>query len=94
MTITQVLVWLAGVGCVAAASWILERIPKYVALLAEAKRWIFFGVASVIAISAQLINVYVPVEVIQTLAPYFATMVYVFSYVFFGTAFHKIDKLQ
>lgn len=92
MDITQLLVWLVGGGCIIAASWILERIPQYTALNSQLKMWIFFGVSATLGIVAYVIGAFVPVEVIQGMSPYFAIIASVFSYVFLGTAFHRVDK--
>ena len=92
ITIFQVLTWLGGAGCVIAASWILERIPKYNALAPNVKMWIFFGVASVLGIGAYSIATYVPAQVLEQLAPFFGIVAAVFSYIFLGATFHKADK--
>ncbi len=94
MNISQFLVWLGGAGCVIAASWILERFPKYQELGAVAKQWIFFAVAAVLGIGAYVVATYVPVNVLEAIAPYFTIIAAVFSYQFLGTAFHKVDRLD
>lgn len=91
MGITDFLSWLMGGGFLMAASWLLERFPKYVALSAKAKEWIFFGVATVLGIGSYAFSQYVPADVITSLSPYFIIVASVFSYVFIGKAFHRID---
>jgi len=92
ITINTFLVWLAGGGCVIAASWILERWEKYKELASNTKMLIFFGVASALGIGSYLVGAYVPQETIAAIAPYFLIVTSVFSYVFLGTAFHRVDK--
>ena len=92
MAVKDFLVWLAGGGCIFAASWILERFPKYVALSSQVKEWIFFGVAAVLGATAYAVSVYVPIEVLVALAPFFGIIAAVFSYVFLGKTFHNTDK--
>jgi hypothetical protein len=94
MTIEQVLVWIAGGGCIVAASWLLERFPKYTALASNIKELIFFGVAIVLGGGAYAIGIYVPAEVLAQIAPYFAIVSMVFSYIFLGKGFHSVDKLE
>jgi hypothetical protein len=94
LNIYQVLTWIGGAGCVIAASWILERIPKYMALSSSAKRWIFFGVSTILALGAYSIAVYVPVDILEKLAPFFGIVSSVFGYVFLGKSFHKLDNLN
>jgi len=94
LDINQFLVWISGGGAVVASSWILERLPWYQGLASELKRWIFFGVAAVLGVGAYLVGAFVPVEVLQQLAPYFLVLASAFSYVFLGTAFHRVDKID
>lgn len=92
MEISTFLVWLGGGGCVIAASWLLERWEKYQELASNLKMWIFFGLASVLGIGAYAVGIYVPQETLQAIAPYFLILASIFSYVFLGTAFHRVDK--
>jgi len=92
ITINTFLVWLGGGGCVIAASWILERWEKYKELASNTKMLIFFGLASALGIGSYLVGAYVPQETIAAIAPYFLIVASVFSYVFLGTAFHRVDK--
>ena len=91
MGITDFLSWLMGGGFLLAASWILERFPKYTALDSNIKEWIFFCVAAVLGIGTYAFSQYVPANVIQSIAPYFVVVASVFSYVFVGKIFHNVD---
>jgi hypothetical protein len=93
MTITQFLVWVAGGGATIMASWVLERIAWYQGLASDLKRWIFFGVASVFGFAAYFIGAFVPVEVLNQIAPFFLILSSAFSYVFLGSAFHEVDRI-
>lgn len=89
----EFLVWVAGGGATVAASWILERMAWYTDLASEIKRWIFFGIAALIGVAAYVIGTYVPVATLEQLAPYFMVLSSAFSYVFLGSAFHKVDRI-
>jgi drug/metabolite transporter (DMT)-like permease len=92
MGISDFLSYLMGGGCLLAASWILERFPKYTALAASVKEWIFFGVAAVLGAGSYAVSVYVPSSVIVAVSPYFVILASVFGYVFLGNVFHSTDK--
>jgi hypothetical protein len=92
MALTDLLVWLSGGGCVIAASWLLERFPKYVALPDNIKELIFFLVAAFFGTGAYAASVYVPVAILSAIGPYFLILSAIFSYVFVGGAFHALDK--
>ena len=91
MGITDFLSWLMGGGFLMAASWLLERFPKYVALEAKIKEWIFFGVATLLGVGSYAFSQYVPAGIIESMEPYFVIIASVFSYVFVGKIFHQVD---
>ena len=93
MSVTDFLSWLlASGGSVSAASWILERMAWFQAKAPDVKEWIFFGVSSVISVVAYLVVNYVPVEVLNAIAPYFLMISGIFISVIIGKMFHKVDK--
>lgn len=85
--------WLVtSVGAGSVASWILERLPKFQALEASAKKmWVFIS-SSALAISAFLVMQFVPAETLRAFAPYFAILASTFASAFSGELFHRIDK--
>ena len=84
---------ISGGGSILAASFILERFPKYKELSsAELKDWIFFGVASFIGVGAYLLVTLAP-DFMVLAEPYFIILAGIFSFVFLGKDFHKKDKL-
>jgi drug/metabolite transporter (DMT)-like permease len=91
MTITDFLTWLMGGGCLLAASWLLERFPAYTNLPSNIKEWIFFGVAVVLGGLSFVVSTYVPAGTIEAIAPYFGIVASVFSYIFLGKSFHRVD---
>ena len=92
MSLTNFLIFLTGAGGSVAASWILERIPAYHTLESEVKQYVFFFVCLLLSVGAYAIQTYVPPAVLLDLTPWFGIMSGVFSAVFIGTAFHKMDK--
>ena len=93
MDINAFLLWVLNAGGAAAiVSFILERIPSYTDLTAEAKRWIFFGASFVVSIAAYAVLTYVPADVIAQIAPFFALLYATFIANFSGTVFHSVDK--
>lgn len=96
MTLNDFLMLLLTAGGAAAvASWILERMKWYKAIVdPENKRWVFFGVCVVLAVGAFCVISFVPGAVLLAIAPYFALVASVFTSVFLGTSFHNTDKLS
>jgi len=93
MSLSEVLVWLSGVGSIAAVSWVIEYFDLFKTMDAKVKQLVFFGICAVLGIAAQLINTFVPVAVLTAIAPYFATLFVIFANLFLGTAFHKVTKI-
>lgn len=91
LDLTKVLTYLVGGGSVLATSWILERVAWYQALDSRWKEWVFFGVASIIAVTSYLLPIYAP-DLLESLKPFFVIVAGVFSYVFLGKKFHETDK--
>jgi len=94
MTLIQFLTWLfASGGSAVVASFILERSKKYQDQASEVRKWIFFIVAAVIALAGYFTVTYVPVDVLNQIAPIFAIVAMIFTIVFLGTKAHEFDKL-
>ena len=82
-------------GAALVASWVLERMKWYKAIVdPENKRWVFFGACVVLSLGAYCVITFVPSYILLAIAPYFAIVAAVFSSVFFGSAFHDKDKLS
>lgn len=95
MTLIEVLNWVIGAGgSIIMASWILERIVWFQNQISSVKEVIFFVLSSVFGVGAYLIVLYVPAEAIEVVSPYFGILFSIFSTVFIGEMFHKIDKAE
>jgi hypothetical protein len=93
MELYEFLQYLASAsGAAVVASFILERIPAFQRLASEWKRWVFFGACGVLSLGSYLVLNYVPAEILSYIAPYFAMVAGLFTSVFVGGAFHKINK--
>lgn len=92
MELTDFLAWLMGGGALIAASWIFERVEWFQNLESKTKELALLITSSVFAIGAFAIQSFVPAEIILQAAPYFVILSGIFSYVFLGKAFHKVDK--
>jgi hypothetical protein len=93
MNISDFLIWLAGGGCLIAASWVLAQIPWYVALVERAKQWIFFGLSVVFGGGAYAISQYVAVATLDKIAPYFLIVAFVFTAIFINKAYTKLSAV-
>ena len=94
MTLSQFLTWLfASGGSAVVASFILERSGKYQELASEARKWVFFVVAAVIALAGYFTVTYVPTDILNQIAPIFTIVAMIFTTVFLGTKAHEFDKL-
>jgi hypothetical protein len=93
MEISQFLSWLlASGGSVIVASWILERVAWFQSLVAETKKYVFFGVSAVISCGAFATVTYVPKATLEAIAPWFLIVSGVFVTTVLGEAYHKLDK--
>jgi hypothetical protein len=93
MTLSDFLVWLGGVGVVGVISWIFEDWAWFQALVGKTKQLVFFVACAVVAVGAHLIVTYVSPAILASVAPYFAILAALFSYVFLGTDFHNKTRL-
>jgi tetrahydromethanopterin S-methyltransferase subunit H len=95
LTLMGIFTWLAtSVGAIAVASWVCERWNWFQALESSAKEYGFFGVVVVIACASKAILLYVPVDVLSMIAPWFELIAGIFVALFLGKAYHKIDKKE
>jgi hypothetical protein len=92
MELVEFLTYLSGVGVVAALSFVFERVDWFQMLDPKYKEYVFFGACVVVALGAKAILVYVPADALEQFAPWFASVASIFSYLFIGKAFHKVDK--
>jgi hypothetical protein len=58
-------------GALLIASWILDKIPSFVALQPDPKRYINMAVSVILALAAYAVITYVPVAVFTALDPWF-----------------------
>ena len=93
MDLFEWLAWLFNSGgSILVASWILERIPAYKAILdAEVKKYIFWGVSFALSAIAFAVVTYVPQDILMAIAPYFGFAFGTFGAIFLGTLFHQVD---
>jgi hypothetical protein len=94
MELVTFLTYLSGVGVCVAASFVLERVVWYQALEPNVKDNVFFGVCAVVALAAQATLMFVPVEILNQIGPWFLTVSTLFSYLYLGKKFHKVDKKE
>lgn len=94
MTLNDFLVFLGGVGGVAAVSWVLEYFGLFQNLEAKQKQLVYFLLCVVVALSAYGIKTYVPVEILDQIEPFFEIVAVIFAYQFLGTKYHYATKLQ
>ncbi len=93
MDISGFFTWLAtSTGASVVVSFILERIPKFQDLASEAKKWVFFGACSLLAVGSYCVLTFVPADVLSAIAPFFGLIASIFTSVFVGESFHKLDK--
>ena len=94
MTLSDFLVLLGGVGVVAAVSWVFEYFAWFQNTEPKTKQLIFFITCVVIAIGAYCIKTFVPVEILNQIAPFFELIAAIFAYLFLGEKFHSTTKLD
>jgi hypothetical protein len=93
MNLNDFLSWLVySGGSIIAVSWVLEQVSSYKTLDAVVKKWVFFGLSALVSVAALLVVNYVPVAVLESIAPYFAAIAITFVNVFLGELFHATTK--
>jgi len=93
MSIQDLLVWLmGGLGSSAVVSYLAERWAWFQSLAPEVKKLYKTVGASVVAILAFLANQYVPVEVWNSLSPYWQLILGVIAVNYGVEVFHWFDK--
>ena len=58
-------------GALLIASWVLDRIPAFVALPSEAKKYINIAVSAFLALGFYAVLTYVPANILDALDPWF-----------------------
>ena len=94
MSLSEFLVYLSGVGVITVISFLFEDWAWFQSLVGKTKQIVFFVACVVVAIGAQLTVVYVPADILASIAPYFATVAAIFTYVFLGSEIHDKTKLE
>jgi len=94
MNVYDFLIWLVAGGSAVAVSWVAERIPKFQELDSAQKRWIQYGASVLIACAALATQYYVPKEVLEAIAPYFAIAAGLFGTFFINQASHSVDPAR
>lgn len=85
--------WLVyGGGVILVASFILDKIPAFVALPPDAKRYINMGVSVALALGSYAALLYVPPEVFAILDPWFKIAMGVVVMYAGQQAIHQLTK--
>jgi len=89
--------WLAWIfqsgGSVILSSWILERVPQYQNIPdPEVKKYWFWAISTGLSAIAYAAVTYIPMSLLEAVAPYFGFAYGTFAVIFLGTAFHFFDK--
>jgi hypothetical protein len=93
MNLNDFLSWLVySGGSIIAVSWVLEQVNWYKEQSPQLKKWVFFGLSAVVSVTALLVVNFVPAQVLQAIAPYFAAIAITFVNVFLGEVFHTATK--
>jgi len=79
-------------GSILIGSWILEHIPRFVAAPPEAKKIINIIVDVVLALGFYAIMVFVPADILATLAPWFTVAAGTVVLYSGGQVVHKLTK--
>lgn len=58
-------------GAILAASWVLDKIPAFVAAAEETRKYVNMGASIVLALAAYAVITYVPPSVFAVLDPWF-----------------------
>jgi hypothetical protein len=92
--LTQFILWMIySGGSIIVASWLLEHIPKFVALASEAKSLITKAVSVALALGFYAILTYVPAATMSALAPWFAIAAGTVLTHSAGQVVHKLTKV-
>jgi hypothetical protein len=94
MEINDFLVYLSGVGVIVAVSWLWEFFGWFPNAEPKSKKLILFGISVAVALSAYAVKTYVPVDVINQIAPFFGIVALIFVNLFAGEGFHQVTKLK
>lgn len=94
MELREFLVWFSGVGSVLAVSWLIEFFGLFESMKPKTKQMVFVVICVVVGVGAKLVLDFVPMETIELVAPYFAIVAAIFSYIFLGTEFHDKTKTE
>jgi lipid-A-disaccharide synthase-like uncharacterized protein len=92
MELKDFLSWIIAGGGIPFVSWGLERMAWFQKLASQAKEWVFFGFAAGVTVLAYVVQTYVPIEVLQQVAPFFLLISGTFITLFIGKGFHQLDK--
>lgn len=92
MSLNDFLIYLAGVGAIAAISWLWEYFGWFADMEAKNKKLVLFGFSAVVALGAYAVQVYVPSAILDQIAPFFLIVSSIFVYLFVGDGFHKVTK--
>jgi len=85
MDLQQFLAWLAsGTGASIAATWLFARWGWYNGLEESMRKFLLAITVSLIGLAAYGVVLFVPIETIQMLSPYFAIVAFAFTNFFVG----------
>jgi hypothetical protein len=94
MDIKQFLTWLLNSGgSTIVVSWILDQIPSFNALTANAKLYIFYGASVLVSVLAYLGLTYLPASVIAAAQSYFFILYGLFVTIILGKGYHALNRL-
>jgi len=92
MSLNEFLVWLTAGGSIIAVSFFAERWTKFQELSSEAKLWFMFASCTFVSLCAFAILQFVPIDMLNRFAPWFAVISANFYALFISKAFHLVDK--
>ena len=94
MMLNDFLVYLSGVGVIAAVSWLWEYFDWFPTMEVKNKKLLLFGISAIVALSAYAVQTYVPVDIINQIAPFFSIIAVLFINLFAAESFHAVTKLK
>jgi uncharacterized membrane protein HdeD (DUF308 family) len=92
MDFINALTFLVAGGSVLVVSWVAEQITAFQALASNTKKWLFFGVSTVLSVGAYLVLHDVSTTVLTSLTPYFVIVSGIFTTLFISDKFHVETK--